>query len=60
VSQQELDQEIALMAKGARTTAQEMKSWILSQQGSLEGLKIKLLERKALEFIHSKANFDER
>jgi trigger factor len=55
VSQQEMDQEIALMAKGARTTAQEMKNWVLSQQGSLEGLKTKLLERKALEFVHSKA-----
>lgn len=60
VGPQEVDQEIALMAKGARTTAQEMKNWMLSQQGSLEGLKTKLLERKALEFIHSKAIFDER
>ncbi len=57
VDKQELDQEIALIAKGTRTTAQEMKNWILSQQGSLEGLKSKLLERKALEFIHSKAVF---
>jgi trigger factor len=59
VGPQELDQEIALMAKGMRTTPQEMKNWILSQQGSLEGLKTKMLERKALEFIHSKAIFVE-
>jgi trigger factor len=60
VEQQEVEQELALMAKGMRTTAQEVKNWILSQQGSLEGLKTKLLERKALEVIHSKAIFDER
>ncbi len=59
VGPQEVDQEIALMAKGMRTTPQEMKNWILSQQGSLEGLKTKMLERKALEFIHSKAIFVE-
>ena len=60
VTEQELEQDLALMAKSMRTTAQEVKKWMLSQQGSLEGLKTKLLERKALEVVHSKAIFEEK
>lgn len=60
VEPQEVEQEIASMARGMKTTAEEVKRLLLAQHGSLDGLGAKLLERKALEFIHSKAIFVEQ
>ena len=60
VDVQEVEQEIAFMARGMKITVDEIKRLLLSQQGSLEGIRTKLLERKALEFIHSKAIFVEK
>lgn len=60
VTPQEIDQEIALIARGMKSTTQEVKYWLLSQEGALDRLKMKLLERKALDFVYSKAVFVEQ
>ena len=60
VEDQEVEQDLSVLAKGVQATTQELKRWILSKEGSLEGIRMKLLERKALEFLHSKAVFSQK
>ncbi len=59
VEERELDEEIGLMARSMQATAQEVKQWVLARQGSLEGLRTRIIERKALDLLHEKAEIVE-
>jgi trigger factor len=56
VSQQDLDQEIALMALGQGESPRRLKAR-LQKSGLIENLEAQLRERKAIDFILSKAEF---
>lgn len=59
VTDEELDQEINLMAERAKVSPQEAKR-ALYQQGSMDGLRSKIREEKALNRIHALAKFEDQ
>jgi trigger factor len=60
VSEQEIDEEINRLAQRAKVSPQEAKRAIHQQQGSLEGLKARIREEKALNRVYSLAQFEDK
>lgn len=60
VTEQEIDEEINRLAQRAKVSPQEAKRAIHQQQGSLEGLKTRLREEKALNRVYSLAQFEDK
>lgn len=59
VTEQEIDEEIGRLAQRAKVSLQEAKRAIHQQEGSLEGLKARIREEKALNRVYSQAQFVE-
>lgn len=60
VTEQEIDEEIDRLAQHAKVSPQEAKRAIHQQQGSLEGLKGRIREEKALNRVYSLAQFEDK
>lgn len=60
VTEQEIDEEINRLAQRAKVSPQEAKRAIHQQQGSLEGLKTRIREEKALNRVYSLAQFEDK
>jgi trigger factor len=60
VTEQEIDEEINRLAQRAKVSPQEAKRALYQQQGSLEGLKTRIREEKALNRVYSLAQFEDK
>jgi len=59
VTEQEIEEEINGLAQRAKVSPQEAKRAIYQQQGSLEGLRARIREEKALNRVYSLARFED-
>ncbi|HZR46626.1 MAG TPA: trigger factor [Candidatus Manganitrophaceae bacterium] len=60
VTDQELENEIALIAQRAKVSPAEAKRAIYQQEGSLEGLKSRVRQEKALNRVYALAQFEDK
>lgn len=60
VTEQEIDEEINQLAQRAKVSPQDAKRAIHQQEGSLEGLKARVRDEKALNRVLSLAQFDDQ
>ena len=60
VTEQEIDEEINRLAQRAKVSPQEAKRALYQQEGSLEGLKARIQEEKALNRVFSLAQFEDK
>ena len=60
VSDQELENEIDLIAQRAKVSSPEAKRALYQQEGSLEGLKSRIRQEKALNRVYALAQFEDK
>lgn len=60
VTDQELENEIALIAQRAKVSPAEAKRAIYQQEGSLDGLKSRVKQEKALNRVYALAQFEDK
>lgn len=60
VTDQELETEIDLIAQRAKVSSAEAKRAIYQQEGSLEGLKSRIRQEKALNRVYALAQFEDK
>ncbi|MBI3803673.1 MAG: trigger factor [Nitrospirae bacterium] len=60
VTEQEIDEEINQLAQRAKVSAQDAKRAIHQQEGSVEGLKTRIRDEKALNRVLALAQFDDK
>jgi trigger factor len=57
VSEEELESALGRMAEGFKVATEDLKRYILSREGSLEGIRRQLREDKALDLVYREAVF---
>jgi trigger factor len=60
VTDQEIETEIALIAQRAKVSPAEAKRAIYQQEGSLDGLKSRVKQEKALNRVYALAQFEDK